>query len=96
MKLTYDQVKHVAKLANLPLREEEIEKYSKQLSEILDYIEKLSSVDTKDIEPTFNVTPEKNILREDEVSKSLSQDEALANASKKNKGYFVTKGVFKE
>lgn len=96
MVLTKDQVKHVAKLANLPLTSDEEEKYSEQLSKILEYIEQLNQVDTKDVEPTFNVSGAFNKFRTDETSASLPQEEALSNAPKKEKGFFVTKGVFNE
>lgn len=94
MKLTKDEVKHVAKLANLPLTDEEEEKYSEQLSKILDYFEQLNNVDTSNIEPTFNVSGGSNIMAEDEVSTNLSQEEALQNAPQKKNGFFVTKGIF--
>lgn len=96
MKLTPDQVKKVAKLANLPIPEQEIEKYSSQLSEILDYIDKLNKVDTFGIEPTFNVTGLENVMREDKAEEGLTQDAALQNASSRKNGMFVTKGVFEE
>ncbi len=96
MKLSQDQVKHVAKLANLPLSDEEEEKYSQQLSKILEYVDQLNKVDTTDVEPTFNVTDNKNVLREDETTPSLTQDEALSNAPQKKDNLFVTKGVFEE
>lgn len=101
MKLTKDQVKHVAKLANLPLTSEEEDspegeagKYSEQLSRILEYVEQLNQADTNGVEPTFNVSGQNNIMREDETGECLSQDEALANAMQKKDGMFVTKGVF--
>ncbi len=84
----------VAKLANLPLSEDEEEKYSRQLSKILDYIDQLNKVDTSKVEATFNVTANQNVMREDEADKSLSQAEALMNAPNKRNGFFVTKGVF--
>lgn len=96
MKLTRDQVKHVAKLANLPLSSEEEEKYSEQLSAILEYVDQLNQVDTSNVEPTFNVTGQSNVMSGDETIPSLSQAEALSNASKKETGFFVTKGVFDE
>lgn len=95
-KLSIDQVKKVTKLANLPLTEEEEEKYSEQLSEILEYIDQLNVVDTFGVEPTFNVTQNVNVLRKDETFASLSQEEALSNAPVKKDGMFVTKGVFDE
>ena len=96
MSLTRDQVRHVAKLANLPLTEKEEEKYTKQLSKILEYIDQLNSVDTSKVEPTFNVSGQENVMEEDKVNSCLTQEEALANASKKQDGFFVTKGVFKK
>ncbi len=97
MKLTKDAVKHVAKLANLPLTEEEEEKYSKQLSEILEYIDQLNSVNTKNVEPTFNVSGQENVMSKDELGDcTIPSDDALSNASKKENGFFVTKGVFQE
>ncbi|OGE19650.1 asparaginyl/glutamyl-tRNA amidotransferase subunit C [Candidatus Daviesbacteria bacterium RIFCSPLOWO2_02_FULL_41_8] len=89
-------VKHVAKLANLPLTPEEEEKYSEQLSAILGYFEKLNEVDTKEVEPTFNVTGQSNVMREDETASCLTQEKALSNAPKKKDGMFETKGVFEE
>lgn len=84
MKLTKDQVKHVAKLANLPLTSEEEGKYAEQLSKILEYIEQLNKVDTSNIEPTFNVSGQENIMAEDKAGECLHWKEGL----------FVTKGVF--
>ncbi len=89
-------LKKVAKLANLPLSPEEEEKYSKQLSKILEYVDQLNQVDTGNVEPTFNVTGQSNVMRADETVASLSQDEALANAPAKKDSMFVTKGVFNE
>lgn len=94
MKLTSDQVKKVAKLANLPLTSEEEEKYAEQLSKILDYFEQLKQVDTANVESTFNVTGLSNVIREDETAQSFSQEEALSNAPKKKDSMFETKGVF--
>lgn len=96
MKLTPDQVKKVAKLANLPISEDEVGKYADQLSDILDYIDKLDQADTSGIEPTFNVTGLSDVFRSDEARGGLSQEEALQNAPQKKNGMFVTKGVFEE
>lgn len=94
MKLSKDQVRKVANLANLPISTEEEEKYSQQLSKILDYIDQLNQIDTQKVEPTFNVSPNKNVTREDFPGKSLTQEDALSNAPKKSQGYFLTKGIF--
>lgn len=96
MKLTTDQVKKVAKLADLPLTPEEEGKYSEQLSAILEYVDQLNQVDTLGVEPTFNVTGLSNVMREDETVASLLQEDALSNASKQKDFMFETKGVFDE
>ena len=96
MKLTSEQVKKVAKLANLQVSDEEEQIYAKQLSAILDYIDLLNTVDTSGVEPTFNAIPDKNVMRQDSVGESLSQEDAIKNAPNKKDGYFVTKGVFAE
>lgn len=94
MRISNEQVRKVAKLANLPLSNEEEEDYSNQLSKILDYIDQLNSVNTTKIEPTFNVSLNTNVTREDVSGISLAQDEVLNNAPQKKDGFFVTKGVF--
>lgn len=91
MKLTNDQVKHVAKLANLSLTSEEEEKYSEQLSKILDYVDQLNQVDTSCIEPTFNITGQNNVLRDDSTVVGLLAEETLSNAPKKENGMFFTR-----
>lgn len=89
-------VSHVAKLANLPLTEKEKEKFEKQLNDILSYIEKLNEVDTKNIDPTSQVTGLENVTREDNASPSLSQEEVLQNTPKKHNGFFKVKAIFEE
>lgn len=86
-------VTHVAKLANLPLKPEEIDKFEKQLSEIIAYIEKLKEVNTKNIETTSQVTGLENVTRDDETSPSLSQDEALSNTKSQHNGLFKVKAI---
>lgn len=96
MKISRDQVVKVAKLASIPLSQEEEENYSRQLSKILEYVDQLNKVDTTDVEATFNTTDNKNVLRKDETALSLTQDEALSNAPQKKDSLFITKGVFEE
>lgn len=96
MKLSSDQVKKVAKLASLDLTKEELGKYSKQLSKILDYIDQLNRADTSKVETTFNVLDQKDVMAKDQLGECLTQDEALSNALQKQDGFFVTKGVFSD
>lgn len=85
---------HVAKLANLPLSSAEEKKYSEQLSKILEYIDQLNSVDTSNVEPTFNVSGQSNVESEDKLGECLPQEDILSNSPKKENGFFITKGVF--
>lgn len=80
MKITMQEVEHVARLARLELSEKEKEKMRAQLDSILSYIDKLNELDTSGVEPTSHVRQLTNVFREDEVRPSLSQEEALANA----------------
>ncbi|MCL5073668.1 MAG: Asp-tRNA(Asn)/Glu-tRNA(Gln) amidotransferase subunit GatC [Actinobacteria bacterium] len=89
-------VKHVAKLANLDLDKDGIKKFEIQLSSILDYIEKLQEVNTKDLKETSQVTGLENITRKDETKPSLSQEEVLSNAKSKHNGFFRVKAIFEE
>jgi len=65
--ISKEQVKHIAKLARLGLTEAEVEKFQKELSLILKYVEKLKEVDIKGVEPTFHALKIENVLREDKV-----------------------------
>lgn len=89
-------VKHVAKLAKLPLTDQEITHFESQLEETLKYIAHLEEVDTKNIEPTSQVTGLENVMDEDTVRPSLSQKNALANTKDTQNGFFKVKGVFEE
>jgi aspartyl-tRNA(Asn)/glutamyl-tRNA(Gln) amidotransferase subunit C len=88
MKLSKEEVKHVARLARLSVSEEEIEVFSRQLSEILTYIGKLNELETSNIEPTSHVLDIKNVFREDRITPSLSREEALAGAPEQEDGFF--------
>lgn len=65
--LTSEQVRHIAKLARLNLSDAEVEKYGKELTSILGYIDMLREVDTKKVEPTAQVTGSSNSLRDDVI-----------------------------
>lgn len=88
MKITRKEVEHVAKLARLALKEEEMEQFTDQLSDILTYVEKLNELDTRDVEPTSHVLPVKIFLREDELSASIERQRALGNAPDRTEEFF--------
>lgn len=89
-------VPHVAKLANLPLTDEENTQLESQLAATLAYVEQLNEVDTKNVEPTSQVTGLENVLREDIAQASLTQEQALSNAKTTHNGLFKVKGVFED
>lgn len=82
------EVEHIALLSRLSLTEEEKERYRKELSSILDYVNKLNEINTDDIIPTAHVMDLKNVFREDEVIPSMDRDRVLANAKEKQNGCF--------
>lgn len=88
MKISKQEVDHVAKLARLELTDQEKEKLTDQLSNILTYVEKLNELDTKGVEPTAHVLDINNVMRNDEPGESLTQERALANAPDKAAGHY--------
>lgn len=88
MKISKQEVEHVAKLARLELTDQEKEKLTDQLSNILTYVEKLNELDTKGVEPTAHVLDINNVMRSDEPGESLTQERALANAPDKAAGHY--------
>ena len=80
MKIIKDEIEHIALLARLSLSDEEKEMFGSQLSSILDYMEKLNELDTKNVEPTSHVLSLQNVMREDLPRPSILRDDALLNA----------------
>ena len=93
MKLSYQQVRHIAWLARLGLSEEEVDKLSLQLSNILDNFEILKQVDTADVPPATHAIPLQNVFRKDDVAESYSQAEILSNAPKQEKDCFKVQAI---
>ena len=94
MKLSREEVLHIALLARLGLDESEIDKFREQLSNILENFEILQQVDTTDVPPTSQAIPLQNVFKDDEVEASLPADDILANAPRREGGFFRVKHVF--
>ncbi len=93
-KLTRDQVLKLAHLSRLKLTDEEIERFRVELSEILEYVEQLEKADTKGLEPTYQVTGLKSVMREDEiVDYQAKPKDLLAGAPAVEKNQFKVKRV---
>ncbi|MBQ9244924.1 Asp-tRNA(Asn)/Glu-tRNA(Gln) amidotransferase subunit GatC [bacterium] len=88
MMISTDDVKHVAKLARLELTDDEINKYSKQLGDILKYVEQMNEIDTTGIEPMPHAIPVYNVMREDIVKYEQTKQELMANAPYEEDGFF--------
>jgi aspartyl-tRNA(Asn)/glutamyl-tRNA(Gln) amidotransferase subunit C len=83
-KLPIEQVEHIAQLARIELKEQEKEKFSKQLTSILGYVEKLNEVDTSDVEPTSHVVGLVSVMRPDKVE-SYRECKKLIEAAPEDK-----------
>ena len=93
MKLSREEVLHIALLARLGLTEAEVDKFREQLSDILENFEVLQQVDTDSVPPTAQSIALQNAVRPDEVAPSLSPDQVLANAPETEEGFFRIRAV---
>ena len=87
MKVDKELILNVAKNARLKLSEKEINEFLPQLKDILDYFSKLNEVKVDNVEASFHPIDIMNKVRDDEIKKCLSQEEALANCKNKKDGY---------
>ena len=93
MKLSCEEVLHIARLAKLGLTEAEVNRLSEQLSHILENFEVLQQVDTTGVPPTAQPNTLQNVLKEDEAKPSLPQNEVLANAPQRDGDFFRVRAV---
>jgi aspartyl-tRNA(Asn)/glutamyl-tRNA(Gln) amidotransferase subunit C len=93
MKITKAEVQHVAKLARLDVKAEDIERFADQIGTVLEYVDTLKEVDTEDVPATSHAITLTNAFREDEVQGQLDQEAALGNAPEKDDGAFVVPKV---
>lgn len=96
MKISEQDIKTVASLSRLRIREEEAEEVRTQLDKFLTYVENLQTIDTTNIEPTTYALPMQNVFREDKVKASLDRELALSNAPLKEDGYFKVPRVLEQ
>ena len=93
MKITKDEILHVADLARLDLDAEAIETFAGQIGKVLQYVDTLNEIDTEGIRPTSHAIFLTNAFREDEPRPHLDRDQALANAPEKDQGSFIVPKV---
>ena len=88
-KISREEVRHVANLARLELREDEEARMTEQMNDILDYMEKLNELDTSDIPATTHAIQQQNVFRADAVRDSLDREEAVSNAPQSDGVSFI-------
>jgi aspartyl-tRNA(Asn)/glutamyl-tRNA(Gln) amidotransferase subunit C len=93
MKLTREEVLHIARLARVALTEEEITRMSEQLSDLLEHFQVLQKVDTEGVPPTAQSVTLQSIMRDDAVKPSLPTDDVLANAPRREGDCFRVRAV---
>ncbi len=92
------EVKHIAELARLGLKESEASKFQKELSSILNYVEKLKKLDVSSVSPTSHPLAAENVFRQDEVKKEKPSrvGKLLDSAPEKKKGYIKVKSILRK
>ena len=88
MIISEDEIKHIAKLANLNLTEEEIKGYAKDLTDILGMANLVNNVNTDDVDETIEFNDLYNVFRKDEIKQCSKRDELLSNAPSQEEGMF--------
>lgn len=96
MKISKDDIIKVSELARLEFKEEELEKFTEQLGNILEYIEQLNELNTDNVEPTSHVLDMSTPLREDKVVEWLSTEEVFKNAPESEDDFFVVPQVIED
>ncbi|MBE3597291.1 MAG: Asp-tRNA(Asn)/Glu-tRNA(Gln) amidotransferase subunit GatC [Limnochordaceae bacterium] len=94
--ITPDEVRHVARLARLELTDEEVERYARQLGDILSAAARLGELDTEGVDPTFYPLPLQNVMRPDAVRPSMPREKVLANAPEPEQDMFRVPRIIEE
>ena len=86
--ITREDVEHIGWLASIRIEDEEKDEFVEHFNSILEYFHQLDEVDTDGVEPTYRVVDLANVFRDDQVGESLTQEDALRNAPRRENGYF--------
>jgi aspartyl-tRNA(Asn)/glutamyl-tRNA(Gln) amidotransferase subunit C len=95
-RISPEDVRHVARLARLALSDDELVRMRAEMSAILDYMDKLRSLDTAGVEPTSHAVPLRNVMREDEPVPSQPREDMLANAPDRDGDTFRVPRIIEE
>jgi aspartyl-tRNA(Asn)/glutamyl-tRNA(Gln) amidotransferase subunit C len=93
LELSREEVQHIARLARLGVDEADLDKFSVQLSDILENFEILQQIDTAGVPPTSHPVAVSNVMRDDQVAPSFTPEDILANAPQEEEGCFRVRAV---
>ena len=96
MKISAEEIKKIALLSRLEVKEDQMETVGKQLNDILSYMDLLSQVDVTDVKPTAHAVSMSNVMRDDVPQPSLANEKALQNAPEQADGYFKVPKVIQD
>ena len=88
MAVSKEEVIRIARLADLNLDEKDIDRFSHDITDILEFAEIVNNIDTSKMKETIGINGEYNVFRKDEIKKSLSKEDALKNAPSQDEGMF--------
>jgi len=88
MSISKEEIIHIAKLASLNLSEEEIDGYTKDMQEILEFANTVNNVNTDNIKETIGANGGYNVFRKDEIKQNITKEELLKNAPSQDEGMF--------
>ena len=88
MEITKNQVVRIAELARLELHDDQVKKFSQQFSDIIDYMDKMNTLDTSGVAPLYSPSENTSVMREDMAEKRYNREELLTNAPVRDKHYF--------
>ena len=88
MQISKDEIIHIAKLANLNLNDQEIEQYTNDMKDILNFANTINNVNTEDVEDSINITENYNVFRKDEIEEFGDREALLKNAPSQDDGMF--------
>ena len=95
MSVSKEEVKNIAKLAKLRLSEGEVDEFTIDMNNILEYVEKLNQLDTTNVKPLLHPHEGNNVFREDEIKPSIDREDALKNAPNRSEEFFRVPKVIK-
>ena len=93
LSITPEEVRHVALLARVGLSDDEVSRFQGQLSNILDYFQRLQEVDTENVPPTAHTLAMDNVMRDDEPRPSFDKEDVLANAPQREEDLFRVRAI---